>query len=1816
MTRPTFRLRVLALLAALIAPALLRADAPSNVPQFCSAQTQKCTSCHGDVANECVLLSLDLGETTPWTGSMPVHLKVRTSEASPSLSTPSQLKLVLGYTFMHLGPETSGDEGGNAATFSDEAGRSMEFRFESGSSVGVPRFVMGGDAQARLQMVDAEGWATLSNPDFFDLYPGDGSVWRYVASPVAVDFGALARYVNPRGAAYTWDDMGVAVLRDASGFLRQVATRTRLADIVVHSATHYTVTVYPLTEDPQTDPDTGLLVPPPHDPVRVLDVQRGTTDRELIVGYQKGTGDMRTYRYVAKNGDWELTNPSGLVDANELYFTEDENGARRIHVWKDSDGTPLRRMEANFIDAPWGWAMTNFVEGIPGDATRTTSWSYFESGPHQGLVQEQITPTGNRIVYEYDDKNRVVRESMPLVEEETLYSYAPVDPSDPPLLCDTRPRCVVRTMQGIEIQRTYYVYGTNGVDVVERVGEQGAAYGGTNVLRTVTTYYPATGAITGGLVQSVRHEDGTIDNYTYDLTDGVWTETVTHVHEQAPDVVPMKTTRSVHVWNALGQLVDSRTDLCTIGIEDLVPQADWTPIERLQYAYDVDGNEIRREDLAGRLWTAEWGGNCCGKISETDWQGIRSVFSYDEEGRLLEECRFSPSPKSFVFQYDKLGRKIVSMVTNREDNVGITTTVFSYDALGRKKTQTNQLGITVNYTYDNHFLINKEEVIGLWKKTTTMLLDGKVSSVSDTEEGKRFFEYGVLQNGFRWTKTTIGVQNGPRSQRVVHDLLGRPVRTERPAFGGGLLVSSFSYDCYGRNIRTIESIETDAFPAQKQTERLFVFDCDGRLMVESEDINLNGIIDYSGPDRVFSNAVAYVANRGSLYRVYEYYDFPRANSSFAHLSERRSTRLTGFGIASENGVLIGETTVLKDSRFDEALQIYYDDQQSTITEKRLAVNGLTASLLTTRFGKLHSKTMANGSYLVFEYDGLDRHIRTIENGRVLFGATFDSRGLPSSIIENKRAPVFISYDAFGRPICFKDVYSNVVDVAYDSAGNPISISGSAFPIERTFNEFAKVTSETTFRDKAHAEGATTQWLYDDATGLVTNKIYADGSSISYDWTPAGKLQRRMTARGIMTTFTHSPDGKLKRVSYSDGTPSVTFEYNRSGLRTSAISGNGSTNLFSYSDSGLLTNEVQNGAVLSFFYDEEGHQTNLVCTAPFSLTDRVFDIRNEFDPNGRLAKVSTGTNSICYGYLQGADLCVTREFGTIREHDDYEQDSNLLKTIRYDQAGDTFSFITQFYDYLGRCTNVVSSWNGVDDCSSFEYDDKYQVSAVSSTTNIVTYCYDDNGNRTMVTKNGASESLLNNDVNQCLSVSNDLSLVLIEYDSDGNPGNIPTESGVFQLEWDGENRLVSASNSVCSVLYRYDAIGRLIEKLEMGCTTNRHRFLWRENTMLACYEETATDVHLHTFVWGVDITGKKTESSGIGPLALVVVDEEPFFPLRDGMGNVVEYIDSNGSVAARYEYDLFGRPKAEQGPLAQRFLHRYSSKPYDPQTSLYSFEYRFYNPLLGRWLNRDPIDDLGRLIAFEQLPFRKRFIFGGSEESNPYRFANNAPYLFLDILGFRTRRRGNTSPTDISGCKRCGKNIPTVYFDNTLADMRARFAALPPIEQRAACQPWEASLIEILLDSDLRKRATTYWDFSNIVFGGWFTNCADSLCGTGDGCQYTVEVSGTCYNTWEVNYVGYGYLCGLCGISKAMMLDRIGRWRWWKDRIKGEDMYDGAKSFATAGFDGWPSGSGTIPSDHRYDQCESCGGTFVPPAPSSDLGSVWPPPLGAWPKPLR
>ena len=64
-------------------------------------------------------------------------------------------------------------------------------------------------------------------------------------------------------------------------------------------------------------------------------------------------------------------------------------------------------------------------------------------------------------------------------------------------------------------------------------------------------------------------------------------------------------------------------------------------------------------------------------------------------------------------------------------------------------------------------------------------------------------------------------------------------------------------------------------------------------------------------------------------------------------------------------------------------------------------------------------------------------------------------------------------------------------------------------------------------------------------------------------------------------------------------------------------------------------------------------------------------------------------------------------------------------------------------------------------------------------------------------------------------------------------------------------------------------------------------------------------------------------------------------------------------------DAFGNTIWQSGPLADFFRHRFSAKYFDAETGLYYYGYRFYHPVLMRWLTRDPIEERGgrNLYAF-------------------------------------------------------------------------------------------------------------------------------------------------------------------------------------------------------------------------------------------------------------
>lgn len=70
--------------------------------------------------------------------------------------------------------------------------------------------------------------------------------------------------------------------------------------------------------------------------------------------------------------------------------------------------------------------------------------------------------------------------------------------------------------------------------------------------------------------------------------------------------------------------------------------------------------------------------------------------------------------------------------------------------------------------------------------------------------------------------------------------------------------------------------------------------------------------------------------------------------------------------------------------------------------------------------------------------------------------------------------------------------------------------------------------------------------------------------------------------------------------------------------------------------------------------------------------------------------------------------------------------------------------------------------------------------------------------------------------------------------------------------------------------------------------------------------------------------------------------------------------------ARYLYSPFGKTLALSGTLANENSYRFSSKEWIAYSGDYYFLHRFYDPNLQRWLNRDPINELGGLNVYNYV----------------------------------------------------------------------------------------------------------------------------------------------------------------------------------------------------------------------------------------------------------
>jgi RHS repeat-associated protein len=204
--------------------------------------------------------------------------------------------------------------------------------------------------------------------------------------------------------------------------------------------------------------------------------------------------------------------------------------------------------------------------------------------------------------------------------------------------------------------------------------------------------------------------------------------------------------------------------------------------------------------------------------------------------------------------------------------------------------------------------------------------------------------------------------------------------------------------------------------------------------------------------------------------------------------------------------------------------------------------------------------------------------------------------------------------------------------------------------------------------------------------------------------------------------------------------------------------------------------------------------------------------------------------------------------------------------------------------------------------------------------------------------------------------------------DGN-GNLIYD-GLRSFGYDDENQMiwVCVTNQYFS-RFTYD--GKMRRRIRQEYTaqgsawvlTNTVYYVYDGNVVLQ--ERDINNLPTTTYTRGKDLSGSLEGAGGIGGLLARTSQAYADSPLAgqsyyhsDANGNVTMLINSSNAIVAKYLYDAFGNILSKSGLLADANLYRFSSKEFHPNSALVYYLYRYYDPNLQRWPNRDPLDEPG------------------------------------------------------------------------------------------------------------------------------------------------------------------------------------------------------------------------------------------------------------------
>jgi RHS repeat-associated protein len=561
----------------------------------------------------------------------------------------------------------------------------------------------------------------------------------------------------------------------------------------------------------------------------------------------------------------------------------------------------------------------------------------------------------------------------------------------------------------------------------------------------------------------------------------------------------------------------------------------------------------------------------------------------------------------------------------------------------------------------------------------------------------------------------------------------------------------------------------------------------------------------------------------------------------------------------------------------------------------------------------------------FNYDTRGRLVSATTGSRTS-SVAYDNQGNIASRTDALGSSMTYTYDSMNRLTQLRAPNSDLTAFDYDLNGN-MTVLTNPKSVTNTFD----YTGNNQRKTWAAPLSGSYAYTYDKERKLKTI-TFPSGKSISNVYAK-GLLASTTTPEG-MTSYSYGCGSNLSNA--VRGSEKVSFTYDGSLIKTDTRSGTLSQAIsYTYNNDFNLASITYAGVTQSLVYDNDGLLTS---AGPYTITRNV--------QNGLPETVSD------------AVLKLTRIFSGYGEVD--ENTYAVNNTPVYDW--------TLTRDNAGRIVQKIDNMQGAAVTWNYSYDTLGRLTEVKQNNSVVEhYEYDANGNRTFETNafRGTSNTAYSySPEDHVLTAGADT----YQFDADGFLTARITSAGTTTFTYSARGELLGATLPDGKVIsYDHDPVGRRIAKRVNG--TIIEKYLWQSQTrLLAVYDGSNNLIMRFTY------------ADGRMPVS-VTKDGVTYYLFIDQLGSLRAVVDGNGQIIKELVYDSFGYLYNESN-LPFTIPFGFAGGLHDRDTGLIRFGLRDYDPTIGRWTVKDPID------------------FAGGD-TNLFGYVGNNPVKFIDPWGLFT-----------------------------------------------------------------------------------------------------------------------------------------------------------------------------------------------------------------------